>query len=124
MIRSDLLQAASQLNIQELEEFLTQVTAIYRQRQVEESLSGEEKLLEIIHRSLPCDLQIRWDKLIGKRDDHCLTASEYDELLQLTDQVEGFNVERIEALSTLAQLRGLDLRSMMRTLNLKEPSYV
>ncbi len=70
-----------------------------------------------------CDLQVRWDELLGKRDDHCLTSTEYDELLQLTDQVEGFNVERIEALSTLAQLRGLDLRSMMRTLNLKEPSY-
>lgn len=122
MIRNDLLQAASQLNIQELKEFLAQVTAIYRQRQAAESPS-EEKLLEIIHRSLPCDLQVRWDELIGKRDNHCLTASEYDDLLQLTDQVEGLNVERIEALSALAQLRGLDLRSMMRTLNLKEPSY-
>ena len=96
--------------------------AIYRQRQAAESPS-EEKLLEIIHRSLPCDLQVRWDELIGKRDNHCLTVSEYDDLLQLTDQVEGLNVERIEALSALAQLRGLDLRSMMRTLNLKEPSY-
>lgn len=123
MIRSDLLQAASQLNIQELEEFLVQVTAIYRQRQAAES-PDEEKFLEVIHRSLPCGLQIRWDELIGKRDDHSLTDSEYDELLQLTNQVEGFNVERIEALSALAQLRGLDLRSMMRTLNLKEPSYV
>lgn len=122
MIRNDLLQAASQLNIQELKEFLAQVTAIYRQRQAAESPS-EEKLLEIIHRSLPCDLQVRWDELIGKRDNHCLTVSEYDDLLQLTDQVEGLNVERIEALSALAQLRGLDLRSMMRTLNLKEPSY-
>ena len=81
------------------------------------------KLLEIIHRSLPYDLQVRWDELIGKRDNHCLTVSEYDDLLQLTDQVEGLNVERIEALSALAQLRGLDFRSMMRTLNLKEPSY-
>ena len=41
MIRNDLLQAASQLNIQELKEFLAQVNAIYRQRQAAESPSEE-----------------------------------------------------------------------------------
>ena len=59
------------------------------------------------------DLQSRWDELIGKRDETCLTPSEYDELLKLTEQVEDFNVQRMAAVSKLAQLRGLDLRSMM-----------
>jgi len=122
MTQSDLLQAASQLNVQELAEFIEQVTAIYRQRQAAEC-SDETALLEIIQRSLPYDLQVRWDELIGKRDDACLTPSEYDELLELTDRVEDFNVQRIEALSKLARLRGLDLHSMMRELNLQMPSY-
>jgi hypothetical protein len=122
MTQSDLLQAASQLNVQELAEFVEQVTAIYQQRQVAERLD-EATLLEMVHRSLPSDLQGRWNELIGKRDDACLTSSEYDELLQLTEQVEGFNVQRMAALSKLAQLRGLDLRSMMNILNLPIPSY-
>jgi hypothetical protein len=122
MTQSDLLQAASQLNVQELAEFVEQITAIYRQRQAAERLD-ESTLLEMVHRPLPPDLQGRWDELIGKRDEACLTPDEYDELLQLTEQVEGFNVQRMAALSKLAQLRGLDLRSMMHVLNLPSPSY-
>jgi hypothetical protein len=123
MTQNDLIQAASQLPAQELEDFVMQITAIYRQRQVA-NRSHEETLLATIHRSLSPELQIRWDELIGKRDDATLSPTEYDELLQLTEQVEELNVQRITALSALAQLRGLDLRSMMRELNLPEPSYV
>ena len=122
MTQSDLLQAASRLAVHDLAELVEQITAIYRQRQASERLE-EPTLLEIVHRSLPTDLQCRWDELIDKRDEICLTSSEYDELLQLTEQVEDFNVQRMAALSKLAQLRGLDLRSMMRELNLPTPSY-
>lgn len=122
MTQSDLLQAASQLPAQELEDFVAEITAIYRQRQASDR-SPDEALVETIHRSLSPELQARWDELIHKRDEASLIPIEYDELLELTEQVEELNVQRITALSTLAQSRGLDLRSMMRELNLPEPSY-
>jgi hypothetical protein len=122
MTQSDLLQAASQLPPQELEDFVAEITAIYRQRQAS-ARSPEEALIETIHRSLSPKLQARWDELIRKRDEASLIPIEYDELLELTEQVEELNVQRITALSTLAQSRGLDLRSMMQELNLPEPSY-
>jgi hypothetical protein len=125
MTQSDLLQAASQLPAQELEDFVAEITEIHRQRQASDQLhqSYEEALVETIHRSLSPELQARWDELIRKRDEASLIPVEYDELLELTEQVEELNVQRITALSTLAQSRGLDLRSMMRELNLSEPSY-
>jgi hypothetical protein len=125
MTQSDLLQAASQLPAQELEDFVAEITEIHRQRQASDQLhqSYEEALVETIHRSLSPELQARWDELIRKRDEASLIPVEYDELLELTEQVEELNVPRITALSTLAQSRGLDLRSMMRELNLSEPSY-
>jgi hypothetical protein len=122
MTQSDLLQAASQLPPQELEDFVAAITAIYRQKQTS-ARSPEEALVETIHRSLSPERQARWDELIRKRDEASLIPVEYDELLELTEQVEELNVQRITALSTLAQSRGLDLRSMMRELNLPEPSY-
>jgi hypothetical protein len=122
MTQSDLLQAASQLPEQELEDFVMQITAIHRQRK-DSGRSTETTLLDTIHQSLSPELQIRWDELIRKRDEVSLTSTEYNELLELTAQVEELNLQRITALSTLAQSRGLDLRSMMRELNLPEPSY-
>ncbi len=122
MTQTDLLQAASQLPAQELEDFVMQITAIHRQRQACDRLP-ENTLLETIHQSLLPELQARWDELIRKRDEASLTSAEYDELLELTEQVEDLNVQRMTALSTLAQSRGLDMRSMMRELNLPEPSY-
>jgi hypothetical protein len=122
MTQQDLLQAASQLGLQELREFSAQIAAIYQERQSAEATT-EEPLLAIVHRSLPPQTQQRWDELLEKRDAESLTTSEYKELLQLTEEVEDLNVQRIEAISQLAQKRGVDLRTMMRQLNLPEPIY-
>jgi phosphotransacetylase len=122
MTQQDLLQAASQLNEQELKEFIAQITVIYQQRQTKQGLE-DAQLVAVVQRSLPSQIQQRWDELIAKRDETLLTPTEYDELLQLTEQVEDFNVQRLEALSQLAQTRGVDLRTIMRQLNLPEPSY-
>ena len=122
MTQQDLLQAASQLNIVELEQFVSQITALYDQRQIVVQ-SDEAKLLFQVHRSLSPEIQNRWNTLIEKRDEEKLTPSEYEELLQLTEDVEGLDVQRLEALAQLAIDRGVDLRTVMRQLNIPEPSY-
>ena len=122
MTQQDLLQAASQLNTVELEQFVSQITALYDQRQTVVQ-SDEAKLLFQVHRSLSPEIQRRWNELIEKRDEERLTPSEYEELLQLTEDVEGVNVQRLEALAQLAIDRGVDLRTVMHQLNIPEPSY-
>jgi hypothetical protein len=122
MTQQDLLQATRQLNLQELAEFSAQVAAIYQARR-SGTVTTEAPLLAVVHRSLPQPTQQRWDELLAKRDDASLSASEYEELLRLTDEVEDLNVQRMTALSQLAQARGVDLRTMMRQLNLPEPVY-
>ena len=86
--------------------------------------SDEAKLLFQVHRSLSPEIQRRWNELIEKRDEESLTPFEYEELLQLTEDVEGVNVQRLEALAQLAIDRGVDLRTVMHQLNIPEPSYV
>ena len=122
MTQQDLLQAASQLNTIELEQFVSQITALYHQRQTVMQ-SNEAKLLFRVYRSLSPEIQRRWNELIEKRDEESLTPSEYEELLKLTEDVEGLNVQRLEALAQLAIDRGVDLRTVMRQLNIPEPSY-
>ena len=122
MTQKDLLQAASQLNTIDLEQFVSQITALYNQRKIVVQ-SAEKQLLLKVHRSLSPEVQQRWDALIEKRDDESLTTSEYEELLQLTEVVEDLNVQRMEALAQLATDRGVNLRTVMRQLNIIEPSY-
>jgi hypothetical protein len=122
MTQQDLLQATRQLTLQELKEYSAQVVAIYQERE-SAAVTTEAPLLDIVHRSLSPQTQQRWDELLAKRDDASLSAAEYEELLNLTDEVEDLNVQRMTALSQLAQARGVDLRTMMRQLNLPEPVY-
>jgi isochorismate hydrolase len=70
-----------------------------------------------VDRKLSPETQQRWDELLEKRDDAILTTSEYAELLQLTEVVEELNLQRMTALSQLAQERGVDLRTMVQQLN-------
>jgi hypothetical protein len=122
MTQQDLLQAASQLNTRDLEQFVSQITDLYHQRQTSLQ-SDDQQLLIKVHRSLSPQVQQRWNELIEKRNDENLTSSEYDELLQLTEDVEELNVQRLEALTQLAVDRGVDLRTVMHQLNIPEPSY-
>lgn len=122
MTQNDLLQAAIQLDMPELKDLVAQITAVYQTRQAVPGLDKAE-LLSLVHRNLPPQTQQRWDELLEKRDDTSLTTSEYEELLQLTEEVEELNLQRMTALSQLAQAKGVDLRTMMRQLNLPEPVY-
>jgi hypothetical protein len=82
----------------------------------------QDDLLQV-DRNLSPETQQRWDELLEKRDDASLTTLEYEELLQLTEVIEDLNLQRMTVLSQLAQERGVDLRTMMRQLNLPEPFY-
>ena len=68
-------------------------------------------LLISINEGVPVELTDRVASLLQKRDDCSLTVEENRELLQLADEVERRGVERLEAFSKLAELRGVPLRA-------------
>jgi hypothetical protein len=70
---------------------------------------------------LPREIESRYKALARKRDAESLTPVEYQELLRLTDRVERFEVQRLEALARLAQLRGLSLKALIKALGLQSP---
>ena len=54
-----------------------------------------------------------------------LTATEHTELLTLIIEMEKFNVERVQYLTTLAQLRNVTVRELIQQLGLlPNPLYV
>jgi hypothetical protein len=80
-------------------------------------------LLKINH-TIPPDVQQRYDALIAKRRAETLTPEEHTELVHLSDQVEQLEAERMAAVASLAQLRGMSLAEVMQALGLQPPAYV
>ena len=71
---------------------------------------------------LPEKEQRRYQELWRKCEDETLSEVELAEYHQLLSKLEARNVKRIEALITLAKIRGKTLRQTMAELGLKEES--
>ena len=52
-----------------------------------------------------------------------MTCTEYGELLQLTDQVEKLEAERVVALADLARLRQVSLSELLAQLGIQASPY-
>lgn len=119
----ELLNGVTQLDTPELEHFIFQVLTL-RAKRIAPSLSGEEaRLLQKINHGLPLDVQQRYDELTAKRRAETLTHEEHQELLALIDRIERADVERVQFLTELAQLRNVSVTTLMAELNIHPPAY-
>lgn len=114
-----LLNAARQMSGQELTQFVERVLALRAQRAAPLLPAAESELLLKINHPLPAELQQRYDELLARRDARALSPAEHQELLQLTDQVELLEAERMAHLIELARLRQVSLEELMRQLGLQ-----
>ena len=113
-----LVNAVTQLPQTEFEEFLHTINRIHPLHEEHRLSPSESELLLKINQGIPPDMQRRYDELIEKRDARTLTSAEYEELLQLTDQVELLDAKRVEYLLELARLRKQPLAMLMNELGL------
>jgi hypothetical protein len=113
-----LLDAIGQLDAVELEKVARHVSRLRTHRKAGTS-AREVELLKTARRRLPRAFLRRYRELIARRQAVTLTDAEYQELLQMGDEAEAFNVQRITALAELAQLRQTDLDALMRDLDIK-----
>ena len=120
-----LLHAALQLSPRELDQLLARLQALRGHTKVPRLSLPEAELLRRINQSIPAQLQQRHDALRRKRRRHKLTRAEQQELLSLSQQMEQLDVERLQLLAELAQIRQLTLPALMQQLGLNppEPEY-
>jgi hypothetical protein len=101
---------------EELEELTAGLLSLRAKRLAPVVSDEETRLLISINEGVPVELTDRVASLIAKRDIRSLSAKENSELLQLAEEVERRGVERLEAFSKLAELRGVSLRVLMQSL--------
>ena len=120
----DLLKAVEQLSQADLKQFISQVIALQAQRTAPSLMQQESELLLKINQVISVEIQNYYNDLIAKRDTETLTDEEHRELLNLTEQIEKQQAQRIEYLVELANLRGISLNALMESLGIQTQVYV
>lgn len=119
-IESDqLLNAALQMPEEEFQRFVTRLFTLKAHERTPALSERESELLTGINQGLSSADARRMKELIGKRQSYTLTENELQELIQLTDESERLNVDRLKHLLELAQLRGVTLDDVMNQLHIR-----
>ncbi|RUS94427.1 hypothetical protein DSM106972_093220 [Dulcicalothrix desertica PCC 7102] len=77
----------------------------------------EAQLLHKINQGIDPELRAQYQTLRAKKEAETLTDAEYNTLIQLSNTIEQFGAQRLEALAKLAQLRQVSLSELMETLS-------
>ena len=115
----ELIRAVEQLDASELEHFVAAVITLQARRRAPSLPQAESELLAQINQGIPAPVQQRYAELIARRQMERLTPEEHQELLQLTEQIEQIEAQRVEDLATLAHLRGTSLSRLITDLGLE-----
>ena len=118
---NDLIKKVEQLSTPDLEAFASQVLSLKTGRKTPDLRLKEIELLKKINEPISAELKSRFDVLTVKMRAGTLTDPEYQELLSLSDAIEGFDLNRVTLFSELAQLQGISMRELMGQLGMKPP---
>ena len=121
---SQLVKAAEQLSLAELDHFAEEITALRARRHAPVLSANESKLFGVINQSLSEQDRTRLAELGEKRTDETLTPEEHQTLLSLQQRLEALHAQRMKALAELAALRGITLTAVMDQLGIHFPDYV
>lgn len=120
----NIYQALPELSVAELEELMTQILHLRRQKLPTVLTQSETELLQKINAGMPIALQKRYDFLIKKRQTETLNDANYEELIELTAYTENHNTQRLKYLLELANLRNKTLDEIIAELGIKPRVYV
>ena len=121
-----LLHGIGQLEYEEFEKIFAQLTLLRAQRRYfTEPKKRESELLGLINRcNLSEEKLIHYQALDAKFYARTLTEVEHEALLQLSEQIEQFDVDRLEYLIELAQLWKMSVPQAMEQLGIQRLPYV
>ena len=109
----ELLKAVGQLNADELNRLLSEVISLQAKQKSPSLSKRETELMLKINKGLSPETQKHFDELNKKRQAEKLTPSEHKELLNMIEQIEKSDAERIGYMAELARIRGISLAELM-----------
>jgi hypothetical protein len=120
-----IFQTLSSLSLSDLDQVMKEVIGLRKQKLPGVLSLVEADLLKKINKPVPYEIQQRYNNLVNLRNGKKLTDIEHQELLELTSYTENFNVNRLENILQLANLRNISLDDLLEQLELKtQPNVV
>jgi len=116
---NELLKTVGQLSVEEFQLFYAKIQALRAQKTPVTISEKEEKVLKKIHTPFSRKKQIRFHYLIAKRDLYTLIESEYEELLDLTQAFEKYELRRLKLLTKLADIKKITLPEVIDYYNIR-----
>ena len=113
-----ILEGIAQLDTADLEQFQQQVNRLLAQRKAPSLSKAEAALLLKINEGLPQPIQARYAALSEKIQEETISSAEHEEWLQLNEQVEAKDAERLELLIELAELRNISVDELITQLEI------
>ena len=116
----EVLKSVAQLEPHELEQVVNQLIALQARQRAASLSTTETDLLQQINQGLPPTIRSRYEELNAKLHEETITLAEHEELLQLSDQLEQADAERLRHLIALAQLRQVSIDTLMDQLGIRQ----
>lgn len=119
----ELLKGLSHLETVDIEQFMKEIAVLLAKRKAPNFSKRETELLLKINQGWAIEKQAQYDLLSEKLQKEIISETEHQELLQLSDESEGVDVERLKNLIELSQLRKISLDTLMIQLGLTPPAH-
>ena len=117
----EVFKSVAQLEPNELEQVVNQLIALQARQRAASLSTTETDLLQHINQGLPPTIRPRYEELNAKLHEETITPAEHEELLQLSDQIEQADAERLRHLIALAQLRQVSIDTLMDQIGIRRP---
>ncbi len=115
------IQGMNKLDNIELENVLSRISIMLAKKKAPSLPNQESKLLGTINQSVDRAILQRHTDLTKLMHDDKLTEIAHKELIQLIDQLELADAERLQALVELASIRAVTIDALMQQLNIQAP---
>ena len=119
----EVLNGLARLETSDLAQLVEQVIALQARRRAPSMPKNEADLLQKINQGPSPEVRRRYEGLTAKLRADTIMPEEHQELLQLIDQIELADAERIQHLIALAQLRQVSVDALMHQLGIRPPAY-
>jgi hypothetical protein len=119
----EVLNGLARLETSDLAQLVEQVIALQARRRAPSMPKNEADLLQKINQGPSPEVRRRYEGLTAKLRAETIMPEEHQELLQLIDQIELADAERMQHLIALAQLGQVSVDALMHQLGIRPPAY-